>query len=203
MPAAERLIQLLELPPAARPTGEIALFEPRRLSPGARIDLLTLLEQQKHWLDSVQQRVLAEIDAADASELGLSQEAVSLAVGVPTRTAQTKLKTASLLVRELPDTLALLHAGKISYRHAEVICEQVWSLPADLMADFEALALARADDQTIGQLRQAARRAVAGSTRPTPRAAISKPSPVAVSAFNHARTAWCCYPSCWTRRRGS
>lgn len=160
-PAAERLIQLLELPPAARPTGEIARFEPRRLSPGSRIDLLTLLEQQKHWLDSVQQQVLAEIEAADASELNLSQEAVSLALGIVTRTAQTKLKTASLLVRELPDTLALLHAGKVSYRHAEVICEQAWSLAPELVAEFEALALARATDQTVGQLRQAARRAVA------------------------------------------
>ncbi|MDQ1721367.1 MAG: hypothetical protein QOI26_1101, partial [Pseudonocardiales bacterium] len=60
VPPAERLIQLLELPPAARPTGEIALFEPQQLPAGARIDLLTLIEQQKHWLDSVQQRVLAE-----------------------------------------------------------------------------------------------------------------------------------------------
>jgi hypothetical protein len=84
VPAAERLIQLLELPPAARPTGEIALFDPHLLSPAARIDLLTLLEEQKHWLDSVQQRVLAEIDAADASDLNLSQEAVSLALGIPT-----------------------------------------------------------------------------------------------------------------------
>ena len=121
--------------PAARPAASrashrrIALFEPHLLPAGARIDLLTLLEQQKHWLDSVQQRVLAEIEAADASELNLSQEAVSLALSVPVRTAQLKLKTASLLVRELPDTLALLHAGQISYRHAEVICEQAWSLP--------------------------------------------------------------------------
>jgi len=47
VPAAERLIQLLDLPPAARPTtGEIALFDPHLLSPAARIDLLTLLEEQ-------------------------------------------------------------------------------------------------------------------------------------------------------------
>lgn len=158
-PVAERLTQLLELPPAERPTDEIALVDPQSLPAGARIDLLTLLEQQKHWLDSVQQRVLAEIEAADASELTLSQEAVSLALGVPPRTAQAKLKTASLLVEELPDTLALMHAAKISYRHAEVICEQAWSLPLHLVAEFEALALARAADQTVGQFRQAARRA--------------------------------------------
>ena len=112
VPAAERLTQLLDLRPAARPTGEIASFDPRLLSPAARIDLLTLLEEQKHWLESVQQQqVLAEIDAADASELNLSQEAVSLALVVPPRAAQTKLKTAGLLVRELPEILSLLRTG--------------------------------------------------------------------------------------------
>jgi len=161
VPAAERLMQLLDLPPANRPTGEIALFDPHLLSPAARIDLLSLIEEQKHWLDSVQQRVLAEIEAADDSELHLAQEAVSLALGVPTRTAQAKLKTASLLARELPETLALLRAGKISYRHTEVICEQAWSLSPKLMAEFESLALPRAADQTVGQLRQAVRRAAA------------------------------------------
>jgi len=157
---AERLRQLLDLPPAARPTGELARFDPGKLPDGARIDLVSLLEQQKHWLDSVQQRVLAEIESADTSDLGLSQEAVALALTVPVRTAQAKLKTASLLVRELPDTLALLQAGQISYRHTEVVCEQAWSLPAELVPEFEALALARAADQTVSQLRQAARRAV-------------------------------------------
>jgi hypothetical protein len=161
VPAAERLIQLLDLPPTARPTGEIALFDAQRLSPAARIDLLTLLEEQKHWLDSVQQQVLAEIDAADVSDLHLSQEAVSLALGVPTRVAQAKLKTASLLVRELPATLSMLRAGQISYRHTEVICEQAWSLSPNLVADFEGMALVRAADQTVGQLRHTVRRVVA------------------------------------------
>ncbi|HST49860.1 DUF222 domain-containing protein [Jatrophihabitans sp.] len=104
--------------------------------------------------------MLAEIEAADTSELGLSQEAVSLALTVPVRTAQARLKNAGLLVRELPATLALLWSGQISYRHAEVICEQAWSVPAGLITPFEALAVARAADQTVSQLRQAARRAV-------------------------------------------
>lgn len=57
VPPAERLLQLLDLPPAARPTGELANFDPHQLPDGARIDLLSMLEQQKHWLDSVQQLV--------------------------------------------------------------------------------------------------------------------------------------------------
>jgi hypothetical protein len=159
VPAAERLTHLLKLPPAARPTGEIARFDPQQLSADALIDLLTLLEEQKHWLDSVQQQVLAHIEATDTTELHLSQEAVSLALHVPVRTAQHKLKTVSLLVRELGGTLALLAAGKISYRHTEVICEHVWSLPADLVPEFETQVISRAAEQTVSQLRQAARRA--------------------------------------------
>jgi hypothetical protein len=89
VPAAEQLLQLLELPPSGRPTGKLSSIDPHLLSAGARIDLLALLEQQKRWLESLQQQVLAEIDAADATELNLSQEAVSLALRVPTRTAQS------------------------------------------------------------------------------------------------------------------
>jgi hypothetical protein len=63
------------------------------LSDADRIDLVTALQEQKNWLDAVQARVLAEIDAADTSRLGLSQEAVSLALKVPPRTAQRMLKT--------------------------------------------------------------------------------------------------------------
>ncbi|HST49859.1 hypothetical protein [Jatrophihabitans sp.] len=50
---AERLARLLKLPPDARPTDELASFDPHQLSDAARIDLLSLLEQQKHWLDSL------------------------------------------------------------------------------------------------------------------------------------------------------
>jgi len=156
----ERLSRLLELPPEARAVGELAQLDPHQLSDAARIDLLTLLEQQKHWLDSLQQRVLAEIEAADTSDLGLSQEAVSLALRVPVRTAQARMKNAALLVRELPATLALLQRAQISRQHAEAICEQAWSLPAALLTRFEALAVASAADQTVSQLRRAARRAV-------------------------------------------
>jgi hypothetical protein len=159
VPASERLEQLVALPPAARPTGELARFDPRALSAGARIDLLAALQEQKNWLEAVQARVLAEIDAADASKLNLSQEAVSLALKVPVRTAQRMLKTARTLVRELPQTLALLAVGEISGRHAEVITETSWRLDPELVDEFENRVIERAADQTVSQLRQSARRA--------------------------------------------
>ncbi|HEV2887949.1 MAG TPA: DUF222 domain-containing protein [Jatrophihabitans sp.] len=156
---SERLSQLVKLSPAARPTGELALLDARALSAADRIDLVAALQEQKNWLDAVQARVLAEIDAADTSKLNLSQEAVSLALKIPLQTAQRKLKTGRTLVCELPKTLALLTSGEISERHAQLITETAWRLDAELVEKFESQVTERAADQTVSQLRQSVSRA--------------------------------------------
>lgn len=157
--APERLAPLLEVAPAARPTGELASLDPHRLSAAERIDLLRLLEEQRNWLEAVQAKVLAVIEDADSTPLGLAREEVSLALTIPSRTAETRLKTARSLVRELPATLRLLAAGKITGRHAQLITETSWRLPAEVVARFEARVVERAGEQTLGQLRQSLRRA--------------------------------------------
>lgn len=156
---SERLDRALELSPAGRPTGELARLDVRVLSPAQRIDLLGVLEEQKNWLESVQARVLAEIDAADASKLNLGQEAVSLVLKVPLRVAQNRLKTGRSLVGELPKTLQLLQKGKISRRHAELISQASWRLEPELVATFEARVTERAEQQTVPQLQQSVSRA--------------------------------------------
>jgi hypothetical protein len=156
---SERLGQLVKLAPAARPTAELALLDPRALSAADRIDLVTALQEQKNWIDAVLTGVLAEIDAADTSRLNLSQEAVSLALKVPLRTAQRMLKTGRTLVRELPKTLALLAGGEISERHAQLITETAWRLDPELVDEFESRVTQRAADQTVSQLRQSVSRA--------------------------------------------
>ncbi|HJQ01015.1 MAG TPA: DUF222 domain-containing protein [Jatrophihabitans sp.] len=157
---ADRLSSLLVLPPAARPTAALAGLVPERLSAGERVDLLRLLAEQRNWLAAAQARVLAAIEDGDRTELGLAQEEVSLALTVPPRTAQSMLKTAHTLVRQLPATLGLLTAGKISERHARVISEASWRLPTELVAGFEARVTERAGQQTLSQLTQSVRRAV-------------------------------------------
>ncbi|HJQ02652.1 MAG TPA: DUF222 domain-containing protein [Jatrophihabitans sp.] len=155
----DRLSSLLGLPPAARPTAALASISPERLSAGERVDLLRLLEEQRNWLEAAQVRVLAVIEDSDSTELGLAQEEVSLALTIPTRTAQTRLKAARSLMRELPATLRLLTAGKITGRHAQLITEASWQLPTEVVARFEARIAERAGQQTLGQLRQSLRRA--------------------------------------------
>lgn len=158
-PAEERLRELVRLKPAARPTGELALMDSRELSPGARIDLLTMLDEQSNWLEAVKARCLSEIENADSTKLGLSQEVVSLALNVPPRTAQNKLAAARTLLRELPNTFALLHNGRISGRHAQLITEASWALDAEVVAEFEVAVTERAAEQTVNQLRGSIRRA--------------------------------------------
>jgi hypothetical protein len=160
--AEERLRELIKLSPAARPTGELALMDPRELSAGARIDLLTILDEQSNWLEAVKARSLSEIENADSTKLGLSQEVVSLALNVPPRTAQNKLAAARTLVRELPNTLALLSNGRISGRHAQLITEASWALDSDVVAEFDAAVTERAAEQTVGQLRNTIRRTAIG-----------------------------------------
>lgn len=134
---SERLAHAADAGPAARPTGELARLDPRQLSAAERVDLLRLLQEQRNWLAAAQARVLAEIEDADSTELGLAQEEVSLALNIPPRTAQTRLKTARSLVRELPSTMRLLAAGKITGRHAQLITETSWRLPAEVLGRFE------------------------------------------------------------------
>jgi hypothetical protein len=156
---SERLAHAADAGPAARPTGELARLDSRRLSAAERIALLRLLQEQRNWLAAAQARVLAEIEGADDTELGLAQEEVSLALNVPPRTAQTRLKTARSLVRELPSTMRLLAAGKITGRHAQLITETSWRLPAEVIGRFEARVAERAGRQTLGQLRRSLQRA--------------------------------------------
>src|ERR1700744_2169306 len=109
--------------PAFRTGAELDRIDPLLLSPGERVDLLAVLEEQRRWCDAAQLRLLAVMPAEGSTELGLGQEAVSLALQLPLRTAQTRLAQAATLVRELPATLAAVSAGSISAAHANVLVE--------------------------------------------------------------------------------
>jgi len=151
--------------PAFRSGAELDRINPAALSAGGQVDLLAVLEEQRRWFEAAQIRVLAAIQAADSSRLGLGQEAVSLALQLPLRTAQAKLAQAATLVTELPRTLAAVAAGAISAAHASVLAEAVWRMPADdpeLPAALEQAVLPSvlaAGCVTVPQLRRRVRRA--------------------------------------------
>jgi hypothetical protein len=151
--------------PAFRSGVDLERIDPAWLSGGEKVDLLTVLEEQRRWFEAAQLRLLAIIQAEDESKLGLGQEGVSLALQVPLRTAQAKLAQAKTLVRELPATLAAVANGTISAAHANVLAEALWRLPADpdLAAGLEAAVLPpvlAAACITVPQLKRRVRRAV-------------------------------------------
>ena len=117
--------------PAFRSGAELDRIDPSSLAAAERVDLLVVLEEQRRWFEAAQLRVLAAMQQRDTSKLGLAQEAVSLALQVPLRTAQARLAQARTLVTELPRTLAAISAGAVSGEHARVIAEAVWRLPTD------------------------------------------------------------------------
>lgn len=162
---SELLACLVAEHPALRSGAELDRIDPRLLSAGERVDLLAVLEEQRRWFDAAQLRVLAAMQARDTSRLGLGQEAVSLALQLPLRTAQAKLAQADTLVTELPRTLAAVADGSLSATHASVLAEAVWRLPADpgLPARLEAAVLPgvlAAGCVTVPQLRRRVQRAV-------------------------------------------
>ena len=135
------------------------------LPAGELIDLLAALEKQRRRLEADQLQILAAIYAGDDSELHLSQDAVSLALQIPLRTAQLKLAQADSLVRQLPQTLAAVADGTISAGHATVLAEALWRLPADpaLPAALEQAVLPpllATGCVTVPQLKSRVRRAV-------------------------------------------
>ena len=149
-----RLRAWLAMPPADRPSDELLRVDPRALDSAGRIDLLTLLEQQKRVFEAAQLRVLAELDRRDDSKLNLSQDAVSLALRVPRGSAQSQLKTARTLVDRLPATVRGLSDGRFSARHADVIAERVWRLEPESVPVFEAAALDKAPVKTLSEFRR-------------------------------------------------
>jgi hypothetical protein len=90
---------------------------------------------------------------------------VDCEIAAATRTstvgAQRTVKLARDLKHRLTRTLQMLLAGEIGYGHAMQVADVSSELDVDECAQFEELALKRATDQTPGELRQTARRAVA------------------------------------------
>ena len=71
------------------------------------------------------------------------------------------LRTASILVRDLPRTLDELEEGRFSDRHAQVIADAVPSLPAEAVARFEEEILPQAYGCTVPRLARRIRTLVA------------------------------------------
>jgi hypothetical protein len=125
-----------------------------------RVDALIVLEQQRAWLDGLQQQLLAEVAVHDTSKEKWAKEEVAAALGLAPVTAGSRLKNAEQLVTRLPATLDALLAGRIKGMQATAITEASYILADQLLPAFEDRVLTRAPEQTLAQLKQSLRRAV-------------------------------------------
>ncbi len=146
----------------------LAAVDLARLDDAGRVDVLAALERQIGWLQGLQQRVLADIDRqtpcggrpGQQQDRNLARESVGCALRLAGLTAQARLAVASALRDRLPDTLAMLEAGEITYWHARALAEAVAVLDETAAAVVEARVLPRAGRQSVGEFRASVRRAV-------------------------------------------
>ncbi|MGY1811357.1 DUF222 domain-containing protein [Blastococcus sp. SYSU D00820] len=96
---------------------------------------------------------------SEVSEWAAAEVAARLRV--PERTAGTLLAESIELVEQLPGTLAALEAGRISWTHARALVELLRPVATGKKTLVEARVLPRAPRQTVAQLRECTRRAIA------------------------------------------
>lgn len=138
----------------------LAAIDPSTLDPATRVDLVRGFERVKAMVEGLQQSALAAVvDATEA--LGLDGEQARHEVGAALRlapvTAAERTRVAAELRDRLPDTLAALCRGDISWRQAAHLAEGVRDLSDDLAAAVQARVLPRMEAQTPAETRRAVR----------------------------------------------
>ncbi|MFT2816729.1 hypothetical protein [Leifsonia sp. A12D58] len=128
-----------------------------------QIDLVVDIDSQ---LGSVAGSRAVAIDAARLGSLALAADdtvdqqhkarrilvtEVAAALRLPERTTETLVEYSRVLVHELPATLAVLQSGRMSYRHATIMIDQVSGLSAENRAALEEKMLPKAVELTAAQ----------------------------------------------------
>ena len=98
----------------------------------------------------------ARWDAAMVAEREFVTE-LACTLRLPVRSAETLITESRTLMHELPATRAALQDGAITYRHAQAILNQAWSLPVEALTGFEEALLEFAPHLTVSNLKHRAR----------------------------------------------
>ena len=94
-------------------------------------------------------------------------EEIATALRIPAAAAENLVETSKALTQTLPGTMDALSTGAISYRHAETIVDEAWSLPASsetagddaaAVQAFEEAVLPFAEKLTVAKFRTKARK---------------------------------------------
>jgi hypothetical protein len=118
------------------------------------IDVVSMLDNAMNRLAGLRaeaieigrrQSVVASADASDRSLGARSYEAeIACALRISERAAQNLIGVGLALASRLPSTLAALSNGEISYRHAQIMVDEVVGLDAEATSELESAVLGRA-----------------------------------------------------------
>lgn len=130
-----------------------------------------LIDQTRQWVEATAHTSLLGIgDHPPAERASLVRQVLTEEIGtalrIPASTAEALVEASKALTHTLPGTMDALTTGAISYRHAETIVDEAWSLPAsdDASEDastveaFEDAVLPFAETLTVAKFRAKARK---------------------------------------------
>ncbi|MDQ1573878.1 MAG: hypothetical protein QOH44_1437 [Actinomycetota bacterium] len=83
---------------------------------------------------------------------------MAAALRIPDRTADRLIQTSHTLVSELPSTLTALGDGRLSYRHAQILADNTYSLDPASVRELESRMLGVAEKKTPSQFERSVRR---------------------------------------------
>lgn len=99
-----------------------------------------LVDQTRQWVEATAHTSLLGIGNHPPAERAslvrqVLTEEIGTALRIPAATAESLVETSKALTHTLTGTMDALTTGAISYRHAETIVDEAWSLPASAAAD--------------------------------------------------------------------
>jgi hypothetical protein len=152
--------QLASVQPGLAELARLGATDFDTLDATARVDALLAFNRQQAWFEARQQQLLALIFERDSSDQQWCVEEVGAALRLSGTVARSKLQNAEQLCKRLPGTLQALSEGRIAVPQLTAITEASYELPDELLTAFERSVLARADEQSLTQLKRSIKRAV-------------------------------------------
>lgn len=154
-------LMVFGLQPGPATMALLASIDPSVLDPYDRICLLQAWERQNSWLMAQQQvAMIGLVGGGPKLDSDWVREEVACGLRISGDAAGHRIHVARVLHRQLPATTAALVSGQLLWQHATAIVDACAELDPELCPLVEQRVLARAGDQSVGQLRNSLRRAV-------------------------------------------
>lgn len=165
---------LTQATPEAATASMLQLLDAEKLSYSGRIDALKALERHMAWMQGLQARLLAALDADTdgnqnpeagrewwAHDFDFVVDEVACALKLSSISAGDRLRVARELDARLPTTLGLLETGEVSWMQAKAMVEITDVLDPGTVQQVEAAVAPSMPSMACGQTRRALHRAVA------------------------------------------